>query len=139
MEKITKGEKQTAQLAKEFAKTVKPGSLILLVGDLGAGKTTFVKYLVKALKIKAEVLSPTFVLERIYSNKKFEIHHYDLYRLTSSKELEDLSILENLEAGCVCLVEWPDVAKDILPKEKIIVKIDKISENERKFSIEVEK
>ena len=139
MQRITRSEKETAALAKEFSKLVKPGSLILLVGDLGAGKTTFVKYLVKALKIRAEVLSPTFVLERIYANKKLEVHHYDLYRLEDENALEDLNILENLDGGCICIIEWPDVAKKILPKEKIIVKIEKISDNERKFKVEVEK
>lgn len=139
MERITRSESETKQFAKEFAKTVKGGDLIFLIGDLGAGKTTFTKYLVKALHIKGEVLSPTFVLERIYSNKKICINHYDLYRIEKEQDIYDLGIAENIESGHVCIVEWPLVAKDALPKPRTIIKIEKLSENERKFSIEVEK
>lgn len=136
MEIITKNEKQTELLAKKFAKTVKKGQLIFLVGDLGSGKTVFTKYFVKSLKIKDEVLSPTFILERIYSNKKFTINHYDLYMIKQEKELEDLEINENLDRGHICIVEWPEIAEKTLPRKKTIITIEKLSEHERKFIIE---
>ena len=133
---ITKTEKETQKLAKQIAKKIRPGMLICLEGDLGAGKTTFTKYLCWALKIKGEILSPTFVLERQYKAKKFDVHHYDLYRLENENQLEDLQIVENLEQGDVCIIEWPEIAKNILPDEKVIIKILKLGDTERKFIIE---
>lgn len=136
MEIITKSEKETAKVAKQFAKRVRSGDLIFLIGDLGAGKTTFTKYFVKALHIKGEVLSPTFVLERIYKNKKICVNHYDLYRIDNEKNLDDLGIIENLENGHICIIEWPQVAEVYLPRKKIVINIEKISQNERKIQIE---
>ncbi len=132
---VSKSEKDTAKFAKIIAKKVSAGSLILLNGDLGAGKTTFTKYFCKALKVKADVLSPTFVLERIYEGK-FTIHHYDLYRLEDISQVLDLGILENLDAGDVCLVEWPDVARKMLPENCIEINITKLGESVRQFDVE---
>ena len=132
---VSKSEKDTFKLAKMVAKEISAGSLILLNGDLGAGKTTFTKYFCKALKVKADVLSPTFVLERIYEGK-FTIHHYDLYRLTDISQVLDLGILENLDAGDVCLVEWPDIARKMLPENCIEINITKLGETERRFEVE---
>ena len=84
----------------------------------------------------SEILSPTFVLERQYKAKKFDVHHYDLYRLENENQLEDLQIVENLEQGDVCIIEWPEIAKNILPDEKVIIKILKLGDTERKFIIE---
>lgn len=131
---VSKSEKDTLKLAKMVAKKVGPGSLILLNGDLGAGKTTFTKYFCKALRVKTDVLSPTFVLERIYEGK-FTIHHYDLYRLDDIGQVLDLGILENLDAGDVCLIEWPDVAKKMLPESAIEINITKLGETERLFEV----
>ena len=139
MEIITKSEKETAALAKKLAKNAKKGWLILLIGDLGSGKTVFTKHFVKALKIKGEVLSPTFILERIYENKKFTVNHYDLYMIKNENALDDLEINENLDRGHICIVEWPEIAENILPKQRTVIKIEKLSETERKFLIEDEK
>lgn len=135
MEYISNSEKDTKLIAKKISKQIKNGVLITLSGDLGAGKTIFTRHLIKALKVKADVLSPTFVLERVYSNKKKVIHHYDLYRLTSLNQVLDLAISENLESGETCIIEWPEIAESILPENRIDITIQKLGDNTRKFVI----
>lgn len=133
---ISRSEKETKAIASLVAKKIKPGTVICLEGDLGAGKTTFTKYVCRALKIKDEILSPTFVLERQYKTKKFIVHHYDLYRLTNGEALADLQIEDYIEQRDVCIIEWPEIARKILPDNVVNISIFKTGETERKFIIE---
>ena len=103
--------------AKDIAKNLKPGDILGLIGELGAGKTTFVKGLAKALGIKSRVVSPTFVIFKPYdvSNKKFEhFVHVDAYRV-EGEELQDVGIEDYFEDGSVLAIEWADKIKKILP------------------------
>src|SRR4051812_25596177 len=107
MKKITKSPEQTIQMASDFSKNLKSGDILLLQGDLGAGKTTFVKGLAKGLKAKVnEVVSPTFVLMNIYEGK-LPIYHFDLYRLEKPEELASLSMDEYLDGDGIAVIEWP--------------------------------
>ena len=110
-------EKDTKSIAEKFAKLIKRGDFILLSGNLGVGKTTFIKfiinYLQKANKQKiSEVTSPTFTVINEYKIKKILIKHYDLYRIKNKKELINLGIQENLK-NQITLVEWPEILKKI--------------------------
>ena len=97
------------QLAEELASNLKVGSIVRLHGDLGAGKTTFAGFLINALLEKPEVItSPTFNLVHEYKTKKGKVYHFDLYRLKSSEELENIGIYEAFETG-ISIVEWPHV------------------------------
>src|SRR5437588_9312651 len=107
MEATTKSSEETKNLAKQLAEGLKGGEVVLLYGDLGAGKTTFVQGLGEGLGIKDKVLSPTFVLRRFYGGK-INLVHYDFYRLESERDLESLDLEEDLNEGNVVVIEWPE-------------------------------
>jgi len=116
-------EKDTKSVAEKFSKLIKQGDFILLSGNLGVGKTTFIKHLInslqKANKQKiSEVTSPTFNITNEYQIKKTLIKHYDLYRIKNKKELYNLGIQENLNDQ-ITLVEWPKIMKKIKVKNSI--------------------
>ena len=116
-------EKDTKSVAEKFSKLIKQGDFILLSGNLGVGKTTFIKFLInslqKANKQKiSEVTSPTFNITNEYQIKKTLIKHYDLYRIKNKKELYNLGIQENLNDQ-ITLVEWPKIIKKIKVKNSI--------------------
>ena len=116
-------EKDTKSVAEKFSKLIKQGDFILLSGNLGVGKTTFIKYLInslqKANKQKiSEVTSPTFNITNEYQIKKTLIKHYDLYRIKNKKELYNLGIQENINDQ-ITLVEWPKIIKKIKVKNSI--------------------
>ena len=131
--------KQTKALAKKFAKSLKGGEVILLDGDLGAGKTTFTKYVLGFLGVKGDVTSPTFTIMREYDGKKYKVYHFDMYRMTSGVEarefgLEDFIYSKNRNA--IVFMEWPNNVKDILVGKFIKIQIKHLGENSREFIIE---
>ena len=113
-EKISlSSEKKTEELANQLFKKIKPGNIIFLYGEMGVGKTTFVRYLINKfqefnnLKI-TEVTSPTFNLLNEYQLKKIKINHYDLFRIKSIKEIKNLGLFENNNSS-ITLIEWPEI------------------------------
>src|SRR5438552_1393426 len=102
-------EEATRRFATDIAAALEPGDLITLSGDLGAGKTTFARALIRHLAgdDKIEVPSPTFTLVQLYDLPRFALLHADLYRITSAAELAELGF-EDLSDGAVVLMEWPD-------------------------------
>ena len=109
-------EKKTEELARKFLKKIKPGNVVFLYGEMGVGKTTFVRYLIngfqKANKLElTEVTSPTFNLLNEYQINKIKINHYDLFRLKSSEEIKSLDLFEDT-LNSVTLIEWPQIIKE---------------------------
>ena len=109
-------EKKTEELVIRFTKKIKPGNVIFLYGEMGVGKTTFVRYLVnefqKKNKLKiTEVTSPTFNLLIEYQINKIKINHYDLFRVKSFEEVKDLDIFENTNDS-ITLIEWPEIIEE---------------------------
>ena len=109
-------EKLTKELAKKFTKYLKGGEFIFLYGEMGVGKTTFVKYLINGLQKESglnltEITSPTFNLLNEYQIQKKKINHYDLFRLKSFEELKDLDFF-NDSASSITLIEWPQIIKE---------------------------
>jgi len=105
-------EVKTAELAKNFSKILKKGDIVFFHGEIGVGKTTFIRYLVNFFQIKnhldlTEVTSPTFNLVNEYDVGIFTIQHYDLYRLTNSDETKNIGLLED-QKDILTLVEWPE-------------------------------
>jgi len=105
-------EVKTAELAKNFSKILKKGDVVFFHGEIGVGKTTFIRHLINHLQVNnylslTEVTSPTFNLVNEYDVGIFIIQHYDLYRLTSSDETKNIGLLEN-QKEIVTLIEWPD-------------------------------
>ena len=108
-------EKETEELASTFLKKIKPGCFIFLYGEIGVGKTTFIRYLInqfqKLNKLEiTEVTSPTFNLLNEYQINDFKINHYDLFRLKSTEEIKNLDLFED-NKNTITLVEWPQIIK----------------------------
>ena len=118
-------ENQTEEFALKFLEKVKPQDVIFLYGEMGVGKTTFVKYLINGFQkknnqIMTEVTSPTFNILNEYQIKKIKINHYDLYRLNSADELKDLNLFNN-ESETITLIEWPQI---IIEKPKQLIELN---------------
>ena len=109
-------EKETEELASTFLKKIKPGCFIFLYGEIGVGKTTFIRYFInqfqKLNKLEiTEVTSPTFNLLNEYQINDFKINHYDLFRLKSTDEMKNLDLFED-NKNIITLVEWPQIIKE---------------------------
>ena len=110
---ILSSEKKTEELASQLSKRLKPGNVVFLYGEMGVGKTTFVRYLINKfqnndnLKI-TEVTSPTFNLLNEYQLHKIKLYHYDLFRIKSNREIKDLDLFENNNSS-ITLIEWPEI------------------------------
>lgn len=128
---------ETLHFAKEFSKQLQPHDIILLEGDLGAGKTCFVNGLLSGLGFSAGGCSPTFTLVNEYP-AKLPINHFDLYRIQSEDELYEMGFLEYLDSGRVNIIEWPQIAENILKDfPRLLIKIQHTeNENERIITIE---
>lgn len=129
--------KQTQELALAFSKVLKPSMVILLNGDLGSGKTTFVKGVVSALGCKDLVTSPTFTLLNTY-NAKFPIYHFDMYRLSSAEEAMNVGFEEYFDKNTldgVCFVEWPENVDGLIRDVDYVIDIEKTGENKRVITI----
>lgn len=114
------GEKDTIRLGEDLALALKAGDCLALIGDLGAGKSTLARAFIRAMADEPdlEVPSPTFTIIQTYS-ARIPVAHLDLYRLSDVSELDELGIDEMLEDG-ICLIEWPDIAAEVLPPEQTI-------------------
>lgn len=130
--------KETASFAKKFAKLLQGGEIILLNGDLGAGKTTFTRQVLKALGVKGEVTSPTFTIMREYSTKKFNIYHFDMYRIKSPDEVREFGLEDYIYSGdkrSLVFIEWSENIKEMLKGKFIEINISLIDDQKRKFEI----
>ena len=108
-------EKKTEELAYKFLKKLKPGNILFLYGEMGVGKTTFVRYLINGFQKKdklkiTDVTSPTFNILNEYTINKIKINHYDLFRLKSIEETKNLDLFED-NINSITLIEWPQMIK----------------------------
>ena len=118
-------ENQTEEFALRFLKKIKPQDTIFLYGEIGVGKTTFVRYLINGLQkknneITTEVTSPTFNILNEYQIKKIKINHYDFYRLKSAEEIKDFNLFED-NSNSITLIEWPQI---ITEKPKKLIELN---------------
>ena len=137
----TNSEAETSSLGEKIGSILKPGDIVTLTGDLGAGKTHFVAGAAKSLGIDEYITSPTFTIVNEYSQGKVLMYHFDLYRLSSYDELLDIGREESADKAAVMFVEWPDCVPDLekIYKKRILqVKImrrDEISPTRRDIEI----
>ena len=129
MEIITESEKETINAAKEYAKTLKTGDVVLLKGDLGAGKTEFVKGVAEYFGFTG-VTSPTYAYLNVYGDY---IYHYDCYRLSSGEDAEALGLTDYFGKDDICLIEWPENIESVLPENAKTVVIEKVDNDKRKL------
>ena len=129
---ITENAEQTMNLGEAFAKKLKNGDVVLLKGEMGAGKTVFVKGIAKALGITERITSPTYAYMNDYDGK---LYHYDCYRLSSGEDAESLGLTDYFYADGICVIEWSENIADVLPKNTISVTIEKTGENQRRIEL----
>lgn len=129
-------EKKTKQLATDFAKKLKPGDLVVLNGDLGAGKTTFTRYTFEALGAKGVVNSPTFAIMKVYESPVAELYHFDTYRIDMNEAIESGfdEILSNRQ-GKIIFIEWSENIAPLLQNITYTVNLKYLTENEREIEI----
>ena len=130
----TNSEAETEAAGAQLAATLPDGAVVALYGDLGAGKTAFVRGMARGMGIEARVSSPTFTIVNEYLARR-ELYHFDLYRLDSSDELFDIGWEDYLSRGGVCAVEWSERVSDAFEGDEIPVRIRKISETGRRIEI----
>ena len=133
---ISSSSEETFNFAKKFAQSVDYGSVILLKGDLGSGKTTFSKGFSKGLGFDDVILSPTYPILNEYNSNDKSLYHFDLYRLKSMVEFLEIGGLEYLNSyKAITLVEWPELIENIDMINKIEIEFEHISENERSITV----
>ena len=130
---ISKSVNDTKKLAMAISNNLFKGAVISLDGDLGAGKTTFTKYLAKGMGIEEEVSSPTFNILKCYFKGKLPLYHIDAYRLEERINM-DIGLEEVIEGDGVCVIEWGKFIQDLI-FQPLIIKINIIDANTRKFEI----
>lgn len=135
MKKIIKSTTDMIDFGAKLGAELRGGEVIELIGDVGAGKTTFTKGLAKGLAIAETVQSPSFTISRVYDGR-LELVHCDFYRLNNAGVMA-LELADNLsDAEKVVVIEWAETVADILPKERIRIKISSPSETERVLEVE---
>ena len=110
-------------------------TIFLFEGDMGSGKTTLIKQVVKDIGISENVKSPTFSLVNEYIENDLIIFHFDLYRINKENELDSIGFYEYLDSGKLCFIEWPDIAIQNIYKDYVLIKISIISDSEREIEI----
>ena len=126
---------ETQKIASEFANKLKPGDILTLDGDLGAGKTAFTGGLAKGIGINGYVTSPTFTIVNEYRNGTMPLFHFDVYRLESMDDLYDIGWEDYISQGGICVVEWADIIRDGLDLPYYEIRITKLSDDKRNITI----
>ena len=128
-------ERETEELGARLAASLKGGAVVAMYGDLGAGKTAFVRGMARGMGLNCRVSSPTFTIVNEYLGER-ELIHFDMYRLSCADELFDIGWEDYLRRGAVCAVEWSENVEDAFFGDEIRVTIEKLSDTERKITIE---
>lgn len=128
MKYVSKSKEETIELAKKYASTLCPGDVVVLDGEMGAGKTVFTKGIALGLGIEDNVTSPTYAYMNDYGGK---LYHYDCYRLSGGEDAEALGLTDYFYSNGVCVIEWAQIIADVLPKNVKKVIITKIDDDTR--------
>lgn len=126
---------ETEKIGQVVGEALKTGDVVCLSGDLGVGKTAFVKGLAKGIGITEHITSPTFTIVNEYQGK-YKLYHFDVYRVNDSDELNEIGFEEYIYGDGISVIEWAEIIKDILPQQKLWIEITKdlnISDDYRKI------
>ena len=132
---LSRNEAETAELGARLARQLPDGAVVAMYGDLGAGKTAFVRGMARGMGLSCRVSSPTFTIVNEYLGER-DLIHFDMYRLSGADELFDIGWEDYLRRGAVCAVEWSEKVRDAFFGDEITVTIEKLGETDRKITIE---
>ncbi|MEA3492963.1 MAG: tRNA (adenosine(37)-N6)-threonylcarbamoyltransferase complex ATPase subunit type 1 TsaE [Candidatus Margulisiibacteriota bacterium] len=135
--RVTRSASETIELGKKIGENLKPNGVVCLTGTLGAGKTTLIQGIAEGLGVKDYVTSPTFIIINEYQGR-IPFFHVDLYRLNSVDEVEEIGIEEYFSRGGACVIEWAEKLEELKPKSCCEIKIEIVSETERKICVSSE-
>ena len=130
---MTKSAAETRQLGERIAARLKPGDVLLLEGDLGAGKSELTRGIARGLGVTETVTSPSFTILNVYESGRCPLYHFDWYRLESAEELYELGMDEYLGGDGIAVVEWPEMCPDAVPENAVRIRLEAAGENERKI------
>ncbi|MCD7752028.1 MAG: tRNA (adenosine(37)-N6)-threonylcarbamoyltransferase complex ATPase subunit type 1 TsaE [Lachnospiraceae bacterium] len=127
MKKVMKtaSPEETFALGEKLGREAKPGTVIALIGDLGVGKTVFTQGVALGLGITEPVASPTFTILQVYEEGRLPFYHYDVYRIGDLEEMEEIGYEDCFYGEGVCIVEWADLIRELLPEDTIRITIEK--------------
>lgn len=128
-------EQETKNIAKDIASRIENNAVIVLNGELGAGKTKFTEGFLSYFNLENEISSPTFTIVNEYKGDR-DVYHFDVYRLADEDEFYDIGGEEYFEKG-ICIIEWSKLIENTLPKNRIEVTIEKVDENKRQIIIDI--
>lgn len=135
MELVAKGINELKSTSQKLIDFAGDGKIFLFYGDMGAGKTTFIKSLCECLGTSENIASPTFSIVNEYQGKDSKIYHFDFYRLKNESEALDMGYEEYFYSGQYCFIEWPEKISGLLPEHYVSVKIQVLPGNERSLTI----
>lgn len=136
---VSSSAEETKNWGKQFSQKLSAGTLVAISGPLGSGKTVLIQGICEGLGVKQLVTSPSFVIINEYPTEKFWVYHFDLYRLKNIQELINLGYEEYFYGKGVCLIEWAEKARKLLPENRIDITLKILSENKREIVIQEKK
>jgi len=125
---------QTQKIGAALSKQLEPNDVLILLGDMGAGKSEFTRGLARGLGVTGYVTSPTFTIMQLHDTGRLPLYHFDWYRLESAEELYELSMDEYLQNGGVAVIEWPSRAEEVLPESYLEVALEPAGDDERRIA-----
>lgn len=125
MKVVTRSAEETFMLGKKIGTLACPGDVYTLVGDLGVGKTVFTQGMAEGLEICEPISSPTFTIVQVYEEGRLPFYHFDVYRIGDIEEMDEIGFEDYVYGDGVSLIEWSNLIEEILPKQRIRLKIEK--------------
>lgn len=131
----TQSPNETRALGRRLAERLQAGDVLLLYGDLGAGKSEMTRGIAEGLGVSGPVTSPSFTILNVYEDGRIPLYHFDWYRLESAEELYEMGMDEYLGGDGIAVVEWPTQCPEAIPEAHLAVKLKPIGENEREITL----
>lgn len=128
-----RNQEETEQFGMKLAQQARPGMILALTGDLGAGKTALTKAIARGLGIRETVTSPTFTIVKEYHSGRLPLYHFDVYRISDVSEMDELGYEEYFFGDGICVIEWADLIEEILPEDAMRISISYGSEEEERI------
>lgn len=125
---VTRSREETVALGRRLGAELRAGDVLVLTGDLGAGKTQLTKGIAEGMGVREDVTSPTFTIEMVYEGTEMPLYHFDLYRLDDAAQLEDTGIFDVLGADGVCAIEWGEQFSEELGDDRVDVFVTRLEE-----------